>query len=73
MLLLITMQPLKCSNCTCVAEEILAYGNRLRTTHCMQFPYLKLSRSAYLFRTTQLIKHGSVSDLNVQFEKEWWT
>ena len=44
-----------CSNWTWVAEEILAFGNRLRSTHCRQFNYLKLCRPTYFVRTTQLL------------------
>ena len=42
-----------CSNWTWVVEEILAYGNRLRSMHCREFPYFKLCRHAYLVRTNQ--------------------
>ena len=45
------------SNWTWVVGEILAYGNRLRSTHCREFPYLKLCRPAYFVRTTQLLPH----------------
>ena len=31
----------------------LAFGNRLRSTHCREFHYLKLYRPAYFVRTTQ--------------------
>ena len=31
-----------CSNWTWVVEEILAFGTRLRSTHCREFNYLKL-------------------------------
>ena len=34
-----------CSNCPWVVEEVLA--KRLRSTHCREFPYLKLCRPAY--------------------------
>ena len=34
-------------------EEILAFGTRLRSTHCREFNYLKLCRPAYFVRTTQ--------------------
>ena len=37
--------------------EILAYGNRLRSTHCREFHYLKLCRPAYFVRTAQLLPH----------------
>ena len=37
-----------CSNWTWVVEEILAFGTRLRSTHCREFNYLKLCRPAYL-------------------------
>ena len=36
---------------------ILAYGDRLRSTHCREFHYLKLCRPAYFVRTTQLLPH----------------
>ena len=38
--------------------EILAYGNRLRSTHCMQFHHIKLCRPAYFVRSTQLLPHS---------------
>ena len=41
-----------CSNWTWVVEEILAYGDRLRSTHCREFHYMKLCRPAYFVRTT---------------------
>ena len=40
---------LPCNNCskwTWVVEEILAFGTRLRSTHCWEFNYLKLCRPA---------------------------
>ena len=43
-----------CSNWTWVVEEILAFGNRLRSTYCREFNYLKLCRPAHFVRTTQL-------------------
>ena len=43
-----------CSNRTWVVEEILAFGNRLRSTHCREFHYLKLCRPAFFVRTNQL-------------------
>ena len=46
-----------CSNWTWVVEEILAFGTRLRSTHCREFNYLKLCRPAYFVRTTQLLPH----------------
>ena len=46
-----------CSNRTWVVEEILAFGTRLRSTHCREFNYLKLCRPAYFIRTTQLLPH----------------
>ena len=39
-----------------VVEEIFAFGNRLRSTHCRDFNYLKLCRAAYFVRTAQLYK-----------------
>ena len=42
------------SSWTWVVEEMLAFGNRLRSTHCREFNYLKLCRPAYFVRTTQL-------------------
>ena len=42
-----------CSNWTWV-EEILAFGTRLRSTHCREFNYLKLCRPAYFVRTTNI-------------------
>ena len=44
-----------CSNWTWFVKEILAFGTRLRSTHCKEFNYLKLSRPAYFIRTTQLL------------------
>ena len=35
-----------CSNWTWVVEEILAFGTRLRSTHCREFNFLKLCRPA---------------------------
>ena len=35
-----------CSNWTWVVEEILVYGNRLRSTYCREFHYLNLYRPA---------------------------
>ena len=35
-------------------KEILAFGTRLRSTHCRKYNYLKLCRPAYFIRTTQL-------------------
>ena len=71
-----------CSNWTWVVEEILAYGNRLRSTHCREFHYLKLCRPAYFVRTLNLnvtpeiiIYHGyviivaKVSSNNAAFDK----
>ena len=49
-----------CSNWTWVVEEILAFGTRLRSTHCREFNYLKLCRPAYFVRTTQLYQFASV-------------
>ena len=40
-----------------VVEEILAFGNRLRSMHYREFNYLKLCRPAYFVRTTQLLPH----------------
>ena len=37
-----------CSNWTWVVEEISAFGNMLRSTHCMEFNYLKLCRARLL-------------------------
>ena len=42
------------SKLTWVGEIMLTYGNRLRSTHCREFPYLKLCRPADFVRTTQL-------------------
>ena len=42
---------------TWVVEEILAYDNRLRSTHCREFHYMKLCRPAYFVGTTQLLPH----------------
>ena len=42
---------------TRVFEDILAYGKRLRSTHCREFHYLKLCGPAYFVRTTQLLPH----------------
>ena len=53
MLLLFTMY--HCSNWIWVVEEILAFGNGLRSTHCREFNYLKLCRPAYFVITTQLL------------------
>ena len=50
-----------CINWTWVFEEILVYGIRLRATHCREFHYLKLYKTAYLFRTTQLLHHPGYS------------
>ena len=36
-----------CSNWTWVADQILAYGYRLHSTHYREFLYLKLCRPAY--------------------------
>ena len=38
-----------CSNWTWVVEEILAFGTRLRSTHCSEFYYLKLCRIPCLY------------------------
>ena len=38
-------------------KEIFAYGNRLHSAHCREFPYLKLCRFTYCVRTTQLLPH----------------
>ena len=46
-----------CSNWTWVVKEILAFGTRLRSTHCKEFNYLKLCRPAYFVRTTKLLPH----------------
>ena len=46
-----------CSNWIWVVKEILAYGNRLRSTHCREFRYMKLCRPAYFFRTAQVLPH----------------
>ena len=46
-----------CINWTWVVEEILAFGTRLRSTHCKEFNYLKPCRPAYFVRTTQLLPH----------------
>ena len=55
---------LPCNHCrrswTWVVEEILAFGNRLRSTHCREFNYLKLCRPAYFVRTTQLLHQLSI-------------
>ena len=40
-----------------VVEEILAYDKRLRSTHCGEFHYMKLSRPTYLVKTTQSLPH----------------
>ena len=44
-----------CYHVTIVAivEEMLSYSNRLRSTHCRKFHYLKLCRAIYFVRTTQ--------------------
>ena len=44
-----------------VAKKYLAYCTY--STHCRNFPYLKLCRPAYIVRTTQLLPHPS---------HEWW-
>ena len=36
-------------------EEVLAYGNRLHSMHCREFPFLKLF--VPLVGTTQLLPH----------------
>ena len=41
-----------CSNWTWVVLEILAFGTRLRSTHCREFNYLKLCRPAHFVKTT---------------------
>ena len=43
-----------CSNWTWLVEEVLAFGNRLRYTHCREFHYMKPCRPAYLHRTIYL-------------------
>jgi len=48
-----------CSNWTWVVKEILAFGIRLRSTHCRDFNYLKLCRPAYFVRTTKSLPHPS--------------
>ena len=44
-----------CSNYTWVVEEILAFSNRLRSTHCREILYMKLCMPAYYVITTQLL------------------
>ena len=46
-----------CSYLTWVVEEILAFGNRPRSTHCREFNYLNYAKHAYFVRTTQLLPH----------------
>ena len=46
-----------CSNWTWVVKEILAFGTRLRSTHCWELNYLKLCRPAYFVRTNQLLSY----------------
>ena len=49
------------SNSTWLVEKMLADGNRLRYTHCREYPYMKLCRPAYFIRTTQLLPHPGSS------------
>ena len=46
-----------CSNWTWVVEEILAFGTRLRSTHCREFNYLKdpLTSHRFLQAVTPII------------------
>ena len=59
------------SNWAWVMEDILVYGNRLRSTHCREFHYMNLCRPAYFVRTTQLLPHtyntGVEMQLSVQY------
>ena len=38
-----------------VVEEMFAFRNRIGSTHCREFLYVKLCRHADFVRTTQLI------------------
>ena len=58
-----------CSNWTWVVEEILPFGTRMRCTHCRVFNYLKLCRSTYFIRTTQLLPHPGHDHLSRLGEK----
>ena len=53
-------------------EEILAFGTRMRSTHCREFNYLKLCRPAYFVRTTQklaLIFKGLCTSLTLGLQE----
>ena len=38
-------------------KKFWPFGNRLRSTHCREFLYMKLCRPAYFVRTTQSLPH----------------
>ena len=38
-------------------KKFWPFGNRLRSTHCREFLYMKLCRPAYFVRTTQFLPH----------------
>ena len=46
------------SNLIWVNEEILIYGNRLRSTHCREFPTFSLFKPLHSVRTTQVLPYG---------------
>ena len=45
-------------------KKFWPFGNRLRSTHCREFPYLKLCRPADFVRTTQLSYFHNAIRLN---------
>ena len=45
-----------CSNWTCVVEEILAFGNRLRSTNCREFNYYQKVYPTHSKRTLHIPK-----------------
>ena len=38
-------------------KKFWLFGNRLHSTHCREFLYVKLCRPAFFVRTTQLLHH----------------
>ena len=60
---------------TLVVKDILAFGNRLRSTHYREFLYMKLCRPAYFVRTTKFDKYN-MEKLNSkrcsnEFQEKW--
>ena len=76
MFLLFTMQQY-CSNQTWVDEEILAYDNRLCSTHCRECPYLKICRTfyfaihAYLYTSNRLVYVAGVEAGGPEAPGQW--